>query len=184
MQRAWTPYLLESGASTDYGYGWAINPYQGHTFVQHGGGINGFITYAIHVPEKRVYVAVLGNSTSPATQPRYIAFNLAALAIGKPYVEPEAIALGQPAIQKFVGRYAVVGRTSSKIIVTSKGTQLFVQFAEEGPLQDIDALSSTEFFIKDSMLRLRFVPASAGKGVELQLRDQDVLLDTAVRGSK
>lgn len=181
LQRAWTPYQLKSGKPTRYGYGWAINAYDGHPFVHHGGGINGFITHAIHFPEQRAYVAVLGNSTSPATQPSYIAFNLAALAIGKPYAEPEPIALSRPALDKFVGPYVDVENPNLKLKITRVGKQLLVQFSEAQPPQELHSFAPTEFFIKDSLLRLRFVPASAGNGVELQFREHDALVGTAVK---
>jgi D-alanyl-D-alanine carboxypeptidase len=60
-KRAFTPYTLTDGKKTNYGYGWMIGKLQGVDVVQHGGGIDGFSSFALHIPSERVYVAVLSN---------------------------------------------------------------------------------------------------------------------------
>src|SRR5690606_21758969 len=59
LRRAWTPTTLNDGTSTNYGYGWQISTFDGLTVIEHGGGINGFVTHALWVPDKKAYVAVL-----------------------------------------------------------------------------------------------------------------------------
>jgi D-alanyl-D-alanine carboxypeptidase len=66
---AFTPVLLNDGRDTRYGAGWALGRIGSHVTVEHGGGINGFITNAIRVPEAGLFVAVLANSDSPVTDP-------------------------------------------------------------------------------------------------------------------
>src|SRR4029453_6386035 len=44
LKRAFTPYKLNNGVVTGYGYGWTMVDYEGHLMIEHGGGINGFIT--------------------------------------------------------------------------------------------------------------------------------------------
>ena len=91
LDRMWTPYTLKNGKSTGYGYGWAIGTLRGHRAIEHGGGIPGFSTYALRLPDERVYVAVLCNSDSPKATPSYLARRIAAVAIGNPFPEPVAI---------------------------------------------------------------------------------------------
>jgi CubicO group peptidase (beta-lactamase class C family) len=69
LNRAWTPYRLNDGSSTGYGYGWGIGSYAVHRLIQHGGGIPGFITQALRLPDDRVFVAVLTNSTGQEPGP-------------------------------------------------------------------------------------------------------------------
>ncbi len=105
LKLAFTPYKLASGASTDYGYGWGIGKLQGSTMISHGGGINGFSTFALTLPEEKLYVAVLGNSDSGNVPPEMVAFKAAALAIGKPLPEYKEITLDAKALEAFTGVY-------------------------------------------------------------------------------
>jgi len=82
LQRMATPYTLKDGSSTGYGYGLQVRQLRGHQSVEHGGGINGFSTFALSLPTERVYVAVLTNSDAPKAPPAYLARRLAAIATG------------------------------------------------------------------------------------------------------
>lgn len=84
-QRAFTPYKLASGTSTGYGYGWEMGSLQGVPTIAHGGGINGFHTYALRLPGQKVFVAVLSNADSGLASPDIVASKAAAIAIGKPF---------------------------------------------------------------------------------------------------
>ena len=57
--------------STRYGYGlgWMIGQYRGHRIVEHGGGIDGFLTECMLLPDDGVGVTVMTNSTSSAMGP-------------------------------------------------------------------------------------------------------------------
>ena len=83
--KMWTPYALRSGKSTDYAFGWGVATLRGTVSIEHGGGIFGFSTHALRIPDARVYVAVLCNSDAPPANPAYVARRLAAIAIGKPF---------------------------------------------------------------------------------------------------
>ena len=72
LDRAWTPYVLKNGKATGYGYGWGVSTLRGRRAISHGGGIFGFSTYAVRLPDERVYVAVLCNSDSPSADPGYL----------------------------------------------------------------------------------------------------------------
>lgn len=83
-RRAFTPYTLANGKSTGYGYGWAMRELQGARAVFHDGGINGFLTYAVRLPEQGVFVAVLSNADSGLVDPAIVGDEAAAIALGKP----------------------------------------------------------------------------------------------------
>jgi CubicO group peptidase (beta-lactamase class C family) len=85
LKRAWTPYVLGDGKPTRYGYGWAISTVEGHRAIEHGGGIHGFATSAVRLPEDRVFVAILTNRDSGAPN---LGHKIAALAVGAGSREP------------------------------------------------------------------------------------------------
>jgi len=56
LEKAWTTYKLNDGRNTDYGLGWTVAKNNGIRFFTHGGDIYGYHTYAVHVPEKKIYL--------------------------------------------------------------------------------------------------------------------------------
>ena len=60
-----TPVALPSGRPMTYGYGLTSDTVGGRRVISHGGGINGFTSYLLTLPQDSLVVAVLAN-TSPA----------------------------------------------------------------------------------------------------------------------
>jgi len=159
LKRAWTPTRLTNGKFTHYGYGWAINSYEGHTVIEHGGGINGFATYALRMPDDRVFVAVLTNKDSGGPGPARVVLKIAALTIGKPYREPLAINLPPSVLDNYVGVYQL--NEKEEAIVRREGEKLFISLPGAGKTE-INPSSETEFFVKESRSRLSFTRNAAG----------------------
>jgi CubicO group peptidase (beta-lactamase class C family) len=57
-------FPTESSYNLGYGLGWMIGVHKGHYSVRHGGGIDGFISDVVMLPQKGIGVAVLSNSSS------------------------------------------------------------------------------------------------------------------------
>ncbi len=49
---------------SNYGLGWGISMYRGHKLVQHGGGIDGFVTSTSFLPFDNIGVFVVNNAAS------------------------------------------------------------------------------------------------------------------------
>ncbi|MET0981094.1 MAG: serine hydrolase [Telluria sp.] len=147
-QRAFTPYQLASGKPTGYGYGWEMGKLQGAPTVAHSGGINGFLTYALRLPEQKVFVAVLSNADGGLVSPSVVANRAAALAIGKPLPEFKEIALDAATLDRFTGVYEVdkpAVRTFRR-----EGDALVMQRSGR-PVMRLKAYSPTGFFLPDSL---------------------------------
>jgi len=80
---AQSTYQLNNGEKTGYGYGWGVGNIQGSPMISHGGGINGYLTSSILLPEEKLFVAVFSNCN--CNSPGDIATKMAAMAIGKPF---------------------------------------------------------------------------------------------------
>ena len=163
-ERMWTPYRLKSGKPTTYGYGWGIGKLRGHPSVEHGGGIPGFSTYGLRLPDDRVYVAVLCNSDNPKVSPGYLAKRIAALAIGAPFPEPVAISLDPKVLERYVGVYEIDKET--RRTVTVEGGKLYTQ-RTGGERLEARPRSETEFFYDNSLTTLRFVVDASGRATEM-----------------
>jgi hypothetical protein len=89
--------------------------------ISHGGGIPGFTTNALYLPDADVFVAVFSNRSSPRhANPAMVANKLAAAAIGEPFPEFTAIDLPEAALRRFVGVYKV-GEDSQRIVSIRDG---------------------------------------------------------------
>jgi len=169
LDKAFTPYPLKNGESTGYGYGWFIANYQGHRLIEHGGGINGFSTYEMTLPEDHIFLAILTNSAVGSRGPEPRAFKIATLLLGKPEPERKAIALPETDIEALIGVYENADGEARTI--TREGSKVFSQRAGDSKYE-IMAASPDEFFFLDRPTRIRVMKnaASEVKGLRLEAR--------------
>ena len=87
QQKAFTAYVLADGKSVPYGYGWSVRKMRGLSMQSHGGGIPGYSTYALRLPEKQLYVAVLTNADRGLPGAEMLALKAATIAVGPGFPE-------------------------------------------------------------------------------------------------
>jgi CubicO group peptidase (beta-lactamase class C family) len=90
----------------NYGLGVMVRDHDGMKVVEHGGGIEGFNTNLIYVPEKRICVVVLANVNGSA--PDQMGGQLLDVMLGKTVVldsERKPFPITAPELAKFVGVY-------------------------------------------------------------------------------
>lgn len=103
LKLAETNYKTSNGAPINYGYGWFLNELYGSPTVEHGGGIFGYITYALYLPKEDIYVVVLTNCDS--YNPESIAVKLAATALNKVTSTTRLTDLDSKKAARYVGSY-------------------------------------------------------------------------------
>ena len=138
---------------------------RGQQAIEHGGGIPGFSTYALRLPQDHVYVVVLCNSDNPKVAPVYLARRLAAIAIGKPFPERTAITVEPSVLARYVGTYSNDARDVRRT-VTVEGSRIYLQRGGR-PKVEIKAASATEFFFENSLTFVRFDVGADGKDATL-----------------
>ena len=102
LEKAFTPYQLNDGSFSHYGYGWHIRNIQGRPMLDHGGLMDGFSSQALFIPEENVCVVILSNIE--LVYPQNTSYRMAAIAIDKPF-EREEIQLTDKALTDFEGVY-------------------------------------------------------------------------------
>lgn len=148
LTRMTTPYVLKGGAPTTYGYGLEVGTLRGRRAIRHGGGIFGFSTNALYLPDQDVFVAVFSNAAGGGTGPGLPASKLAALALGDPFPEFSEVKLSEDVLRRYVGVYEVskdVRRT-----VTLRDGALYTQ-RTGGPVTRATPASPTRFFYQTSL---------------------------------
>jgi len=159
-KRAFTSYTLADGKPSGYGYGWQVGQLQGVPAVSHGGGINGFSTYALRLPEQKVFVAVLSNADGGLANPGVVASKAAAIAIGKPFREFKEVTLEAATLDRYVGVYEVekgVTRTFKR-----EGGVLVMQRSGRPPMR-LKAFSQNGFYLPEGFDWFEFAVDGKGK---------------------
>jgi len=151
-RQAFTPVLLNDGRSTGYGAGWMrgrIGPYE---TAEHGGGINGFITNAVRVPDAGLFVAVLANADNPVASPDQLTLTLADIVLGGVMDEPP-VAVPDDRLQDYVGVYRI-NESATRTISLQEGT-LYSQ-RSGGSRFELRPVADDVFLFPGSGSRLRF----------------------------
>ncbi|ACU64178.1 serine hydrolase [Chitinophaga pinensis] len=146
-EKAYTPFM------NHYGYGWESDSIAGKRKVSHGGGIHGYITSIMRVPEDDVCVIVLDNASDRDVSK--IASSLLAVLYNQPYIIPKeriAIKLPETTLQQYVGEYNL--RPGFNIVMSVKDGMLMGQPTgqRESPL----------FAEKEDFFFLKIVDAQVG----------------------
>lgn len=167
LRRAFQSYVLENGEETGYGYGFALANYTGHPIVQHNGGINGFATHSMRLPDDKIFIAILTNCDSCPTPLMDLIFNLAAQVVGKPYRDPVAITLPTSALSAYEGVYQ---RSDQRELTILRDDDHLNLLDSGDTVQELIPSSPTEFFIKGQLVGLKFSKDAAGRISTLQMQ--------------
>jgi CubicO group peptidase (beta-lactamase class C family) len=169
LERAFTPFRLANGESTGYGCGWFIADLRGHRTIEHGGGINGFLSYALALPDDGVYVAILTNSAGGGNNPEPKALRIAELVLGLKAEERQAVTLPPAELDALVGVY--LNEAGEERTISREGDKLFSRRAG-GAKRLILAAAADEFFFAEapSVIRVRRDAGNNVVGLRVQAR--------------
>lgn len=149
-----TPFVLNGGDTTDYAYGLMPSDIRGHRAIRHGGGIFGFVTDAVYLPNEDVFVAVFSNNTANDVGPNFVATKLAALAVGDPFPVLDEITLTDEVLRRYVGVYEI--SENAQRLVTVRNGALHTQ-RSGGQWIKAYPTSENHFFYKTSFSHFEFV---------------------------
>ena len=166
LEKMTTPYELNDGEAPGYAYGLAVRDVRGRHTIAHGGGIFGFSTHALYIPEEKIFVAVLSNTTGSASNPAGISTQLAAVALGDPIPARQEVAIDPGILASYAGEYEL--RPGFIITIRHDGARLFAQ-ATGQPEFEIFAESEAEFFLKVVDAQISFVSSEDGGAPSLVL---------------
>lgn len=169
LEKAFTPFKLTTGKVVPYGYGFGFQNVQGSPTIEHGGGINGFLTQSMYLPKEEVFVAVFSNCNCQS--PGDVAAKMAALTIGKPFSWKE-ITLENPVLQGYTGVYE--NSKGEARFITMENNQMYSQRAGSGKLR-IKAFQKDQFFFDERLNVLVFGRNAKGAidKVTLKGREED-----------
>lgn len=166
IEKAFTSYKLTNGKETGYGYGWGLGNIQGSPTIEHGGGINGFLTHGLYLPKEAIFVAVFSNCNCNA--PQDVTSKIAALAIGKPFSYKE-IVLDNATLQSYTGVYE--NEEGVQRIITFADNQLYSQKTGSTKFK-IKAIKKDNFFFENGLTTMEFARNSVGQIEKIVLKSR------------
>ena len=101
LAKAVTPFVLNDGQKTKYGFGWDLDSLDGSAAIQHSGSINGFSAYEIYLPKENIFVACFSNRMNISTG--QAATLAASIVANLPAVRD--IQLSQEQMSRYIGTY-------------------------------------------------------------------------------
>ena len=155
-------YALGLGTGTD----------NGHRFLQHGGGIQGFVTNLAYYPDDKMTIAVLSNVNG--ITPPQLSRKLAAVTRGEEVLLPserKEISVPETILSQYVGTYEMGPRMN--FMITVEGGHLISQLSGQGKVP-LFAESETKFFTKVVDAEIEFFKDESGSVSHLILRQNGV----------
>lgn len=152
-------------AEDGYGYGINVGKLRGETALQHGGGIFGFSTFLLYLPESEVSVAILQNTDArPGMEVGEVARMLAAHAVGKPYPQPVAVAVDPALLKSAEGVYRI-DKESARVLRLVDGKLTSQRTGSES--FELIPIGADDFLFKDSLTRMTIERDASGKAVAM-----------------
>jgi CubicO group peptidase (beta-lactamase class C family) len=155
LEKALTPY------KNKYGYGWFVDTLNGKKVASHGGGIFGFNTYIVRVPQDDIAIVLLNNISN--SHLKKIADEALAILYDKLVTLPEVrseITLSTDALSKYTGVYELAPQFFIKIFV--EDGKLYEQATGQQKLQ-LFAQKQDYFFLKIVDAQIEFEKDESGK---------------------
>lgn len=175
LEKARTEYRLQDGRGTHYGYGWFVGNIQGSPLVEHGGNMGGFMCHAIYLPREDVFVVVLYNFRA-ARLPEFLAGDLAALAIGKPFDFRE-----QPLAEELLKAYAgVYEEEGVERFITVEQGKLYYQRAGANKL-GLKPYAKDKFFFDNAAVIAEFKRDAGGRIISLEVSNKRGVSSTVLK---
>lgn len=156
LKLAFTDYILANGKPSHYGYGFFFGNLLGSPTIEHSGGINGYLTQTLYLPQEDIYIAILTNCE--CDPPIDISAHLAATILGKNYFPP-AIPLAGNQLKDYSGVYA---STDGERYILFREGKLYTQ-RPGGSDFLLVPYGPDAFYLEGRLSQIKFIRNSQGK---------------------
>jgi len=174
------PTTLPDGHTEPYGFGLSNGDVRGRHAIEHGGGIFGFSTDSLYLPEADIFIAVFTNSDAPAASPGVTMRRLAALALGDPYPELRQTAADPAELELWFGVYPLRNGEGERRFYARDG-KLYTQRTGSNELEVFAAGENRFFYGPDSLTWFSLTRDPSG-GIAMEMHQNGAV--TAERSTR
>lgn len=166
-RRMTTPEGKAGEPPNRYGYGIQTGSLRGRTMYEHGGGIFGFLSLLIYLPDSGITVAALRNADgSGGREMGMVARKAAAFALGDPYPEATPVDIPENELKALEGVYRL-DKDNARILRVKDGA-LTSQRSGGAPLKLIPIGDDT-FVFENSLTHLTIERDAEGRPAAMRL---------------
>jgi len=151
--KAWTPFTLNTGEKSTYGYGFYSDKKFNKTSIFHNGFIFGYSTSDMYFPEDDLLILVVSNISDI----NVINTNTIIFDIASSIYKSEIPELTTDLLDTYVGTYLI--EKGFKVKIFRKGLVLFNEFDGQ-PAVELAAETKTKFRVKDFPAKVEFYKSS------------------------
>ena len=158
--------LAGKAGESNYGFGIVVGELRGQPVYEHGGGIFGFSTYLMYLPDSGVSVVVLQNTegSDVGLQTDVTARKLAAFALGEPYPEVEEVEVDPASLRSAEGVYRIA-EGDARVLRVADGR--LTSQRTGGAVFDLIPIAEDDYLYEDSLSRVRIERDDAGSAVAM-----------------
>jgi CubicO group peptidase (beta-lactamase class C family) len=179
LEKAFTNYKLNNGEEINYGYGWGLNTVGKYSTYEHSGGIFGYLTNVLYIPEEKIFVAVLSNK-QPGS-PADVSVRIAGLVAGVEIPDmDDVINMKSKDLEEYIGVYEF--EDSSTRIITLEDDQLY-SMRTGGSKYKIYPYKKDKFLFEENLTLLNFKRSVNGE-IESVISTNRRQSSTAVKTNK
>jgi CubicO group peptidase (beta-lactamase class C family) len=142
----------------NYGYGIQRGILRDERAFVHSGGINGFVSNLIYLPDSGLTAVSLRNADGPAPPP--VDRRVLAFALGKPYPEPVPVAVAEAELKALEGIYRLDADTMRVLRVVDGA---LTSQRSGGPIFTLIPIGGDRFAFPNSLSRIEIERNRAGK---------------------
>jgi CubicO group peptidase (beta-lactamase class C family) len=152
LKKAHSPFKLNNGKFTRYGFGWDLGTLANSSLVAHGGAIAGFYSALVYLPKEDVLAVVLTNCNWQNASFFNLATRLAGVAIGKPYFQNQKSEVATD-LEAYEAVYENETGEKTSILIESGNPYLISQ---TGRRYELFQLNESAFYCEDNFTTLNF----------------------------
>lgn len=178
LEKAWASTNLNNGQVESYGYGWQLGRVDGTKAIGHGGGIDGFVSFEMYIPERQIYVAILSNNMTSA--PEDLAYALVERVDGNTS-KPAPLAMDEKTLDSYTGVYTI--NKNEERIISRKDNQLYSQ-RTGGNKFEIYPYAEDRFAFSESNSEIQFFRDATGTISFMELIGREWVNQRAEKTSK
>lgn len=167
LDKAYTPY------KHNYGYGWIIDTINGNKMVYHSGGISGYSSIFIRIPQENICIVLLNNKEGIELE--NIGRKILKILYNQSYVIPVnkvAIRLPENILNKYAGTYELTNPNLQIEIKLDSGK--LMAHAINGPTFELFAETQKLFgIVQQNQVEIEFITDQNGNVTQLILHQND-----------
>lgn len=154
LNKAFTPHILPDGVNTYYGYGLVIGNMYGSPTVEHSGGIHGFVSNLVYLPQEEICIVLLSNCDCQPLGD--LTEKIAAKVMGIKW-PPDPVTVAAADLEVYTGVYK--DDKNEERILTLENGSLFSKRRGSAKIK-LQPYQKDRFFIDDSPVRITFTRAA------------------------